>query len=631
MVVAVVVAGSAVEVAVAFAALAAATRLSRSPRFAHSSQRIHFEKLKLLKPPPLLLLLANECIACRLANFANYSILLSKANYKTNNLSKTFNTHNYVKHLLIKKSFRDRKETKMKNIIERGASWTLEETKLLLLLWGQDLVSRQSTNTKRTKETYDRISDKFAQNGYERTADQVRTRIFNMIAEYRRILKDLKPERVRKCVFFDPLHKIYHAKNLEDIKQALDQYQPTQDSDQYNTLSPSTSSDLSDCDSEAELSSQQNQANNATTNNTINNTNNNNSNSNNASNNNANANINISNSNVIPTNASSSNLKEPFVQADANSSNTTGPPTHKRHRAESTEGPAPPGSNTFSSSKSAIINQTNTNNTSNINSINPILAQQANQNSRQHSLLLSNQTPTTSMNSQHSTPLNTHKKATTSATIGGNHTSFINLNNTKLPIFRSNQIIGHSNNTAPNDSANGSATRLPTAITSHSLYPAPVSTFDVTSSALLIDRMFAHLSRESENMREWIALEKERLSLERQRRQQEIEREARREKNLVDTLAKYQEQWLTFVSHLDPNLVAASSVPRPQLNLNSSNVSETNNAGTAANFTPTNSQPDGNKNSPIVVENPTSDSTNPVPEEDVIKQERNSDSAHVNT
>lgn len=116
---------------------------------------------------------------------------------------------------------------------------------------------------------------------------------------------------------------------------------------------------------------------------------------------------------------------------------------------------------------------------------------------------------------------------------------------------------------------NGTATRLPTtaAITSHQLYQAPVNTFDVTSSALLIDRMFAHLSRESENMREWIALEKERLALERARRQQESEREVRRERVLVDTLMRFQEQWLSFLTRLDPRIVEGATEAPPELKI----------------------------------------------------------------
>ena len=55
--------------------------------------------------------------------------------------------------------------------------------------------------------------------------DQVRTRVFNMIAEYRRILKNPTPERKKKCVFFDSLHKIYQAKDTNGVKAALNNYE----------------------------------------------------------------------------------------------------------------------------------------------------------------------------------------------------------------------------------------------------------------------------------------------------------------------------------------------------------------------------------------------------------------------
>lgn len=46
-----------------------------------------------------------------------------------------------------------------------------------------------------------------------------------MIAEYRRILKNPTPERKKKCIFFDALHKIYQAKDSNAIKMALNNYE----------------------------------------------------------------------------------------------------------------------------------------------------------------------------------------------------------------------------------------------------------------------------------------------------------------------------------------------------------------------------------------------------------------------
>lgn len=72
--------------------------------------------------------------------------------------------------------------------------------------------------------------------------------------------------------------------------------------------------------------------------------------------------------------------------------------------------------------------------------------------------------------------------------------------------------------------------------------------FDSSSSALLIDRMFAHLAKETEVMREWVHLERERLSQEVTRRREENEREERREKCFLATLTKMQEQMFSYLA-----------------------------------------------------------------------------------
>lgn len=485
----------------------------------------------------------------------------------------------------------------MKTIIERGASWTIDETKLLLGLWGQDLLQRQATKAKRTREVYEKMSERFNQSGYERTAEQVRTRVFNMIAEYRRILKDPnREERAKRCMFFEALHKIYQARHMDDIKSALDDYEPDISfSPASNTIS-SEKGDESISDSEA-----------TDCNETINNTaaNASSSISNSASSTSHNSNNNNNNDNYGDSNNNSNNNAD---KESANATNSTssaskriklGSPKASSSSSSSASHPSASNANSASNSSSAAAstatnnNNTTSNSTSDLNnsssskqksssSATPIFAttlggavgptQSSNSTSssssssstsqRHQSLLLPHATGS-STSAANSTPMS---KIPTSA--GATSTpSYININSAKLPIIRTNQLIGHSNG---NESLNlnGTATRLPTtAITSHQLYQAPVNTFDVTSSALLIDRMFAHLSRESENMREWIALEKERLALERARRQQETEREVRRERVLIDTLMRFQEQWLSFLTRLNPQLTENSPEPPPELKI----------------------------------------------------------------
>lgn len=395
----------------------------------------------------------------------------------------------------------------MKTIIERGASWTLEETKLLLALWGQDLIQRQSTNAKRSKEVYEKISEKFTQNGFERTPDQVRTRVFNMIAEYRRILKDPNPERMKKCIFYEPLDKIYHAKSLDEIKAILDEYEPEFPcSPSSNAVSSEKGEEsITDGEEDAEPAKRPR--------------------------------MDSPKSNQVQANQTS-------TTTTSTSTTTTGNSTSSTTQGNASDPPS-------ASSNKQTKTQTTSDPVTAVYSATPISSSTTIR--TQQSLLMPQATVSTVPST--STPIT---KFTTSA--NNNTPSYININSTKLPIIRTQQLIGNNGNESIN--LNGTATRLPTtAAISHQLYQAPVNTFDVTSSALLIDRMFAHLSRESENMREWIALEKERLAIEKQRRQQETEREFRRERALMETLTKFQDQWLSFLSRLDPRIVESLGPP----------------------------------------------------------------------
>lgn len=57
-----------------------------------------------------------------------------------------------------------------KPVIERGASWSYNETRILLSLWGQDMVQRQLTNSKRTRHVWVKIAEKIGEFGFQRTA-----------------------------------------------------------------------------------------------------------------------------------------------------------------------------------------------------------------------------------------------------------------------------------------------------------------------------------------------------------------------------------------------------------------------------------------------------------------------------
>jgi hypothetical protein len=432
----------------------------------------------------------------------------------------------------------------MKTIIERGASWTLEETKLLLTLWGQDQVSRKDTPHKRTKEVYEKISEKFNQNGFERTPDQVRTRVFNMIAEYRRILKDPNPERMKKCIFFDAMHKIYQAQHWTEVKSLIEDYDPEAPFSPASNSKLSEMADESISDSEA-MDGQLHDNSSIDASNASNSVSNNNNNSNAATSKSAPSNDTTANT----TNSSTNDCNSAAVtnnQTGATSDNSINDNNAAKKNPASKDGQLgasakrvkidPPKSILYNNASNSVSNNNNNSNAA---------------------------TSKSAMNNDTTISANT---------ITGNSSNSASVTNNRTSATSDNSINDKHASRRSFASKDGqqfgtAAKRIEIEPPKAILYQAPVNTFDVTSSALLIDRMFAHLSRESENMREWIALEKDRIALEKARRAQETEREIRRERVLIDTLMKFHEQWISFVSRLDPRLMEGATGQLPELNI----------------------------------------------------------------
>lgn len=65
-----------------------------------------------------------------------------------------------------------------KGTIERGASWSYNETRILLSLWGQDMVQRQLTNSKRTRHVWEKIAERIREHGFERTPGKNSIKIY---------------------------------------------------------------------------------------------------------------------------------------------------------------------------------------------------------------------------------------------------------------------------------------------------------------------------------------------------------------------------------------------------------------------------------------------------------------------
>lgn len=82
------------------------------------------------------------------------------------------------------------------------------------------------------------------------STDQVRTRVFNMIAEYRRILKNPTPERIKKCVFFQALHKIYQAKDTNGLENVMMNYGDYSEQYNFDPIDFSNAEENGDCNGE---------------------------------------------------------------------------------------------------------------------------------------------------------------------------------------------------------------------------------------------------------------------------------------------------------------------------------------------------------------------------------------------
>jgi len=68
-----------------------------------------------------------------------------------------------------------------------AGSWTNDETKTLLSLWGNENVQNKLDKVHRNRDIYEAIARDMAELGYERTWQQCRTKIKNIIQKYRKV------------------------------------------------------------------------------------------------------------------------------------------------------------------------------------------------------------------------------------------------------------------------------------------------------------------------------------------------------------------------------------------------------------------------------------------------------------
>ena len=92
----------------------------------------------------------------------------------------------------------------------RGSSWSDNEARTLISIWGEDNIQDQLDGAVRNQTIFDNIATKMREKGYERDWQQCRTKIKNLKKEYRQT-KDHNGQtgRGRKvCKFYRELDDI---------------------------------------------------------------------------------------------------------------------------------------------------------------------------------------------------------------------------------------------------------------------------------------------------------------------------------------------------------------------------------------------------------------------------------------
>ena len=67
-----------------------------------------------------------------------------------------------------------------------AGSWNVEETKVLIAIWGQENVQSQIDRVHRNHDSYQCITMKLEDAGYVKTWQQCRTKIKNLSQKYRK-------------------------------------------------------------------------------------------------------------------------------------------------------------------------------------------------------------------------------------------------------------------------------------------------------------------------------------------------------------------------------------------------------------------------------------------------------------
>ena len=68
-----------------------------------------------------------------------------------------------------------------------SGSWSIEETKTLISIWGEESVQSRLDCAHRNRHIFEQIVREMSDKGYEKTWQQCRTKIKNLIQKYRKV------------------------------------------------------------------------------------------------------------------------------------------------------------------------------------------------------------------------------------------------------------------------------------------------------------------------------------------------------------------------------------------------------------------------------------------------------------
>ena len=68
-----------------------------------------------------------------------------------------------------------------------AAGWTSDETKALIAIWGEEEIQNALDGVVKNKTTYQKVARSINELGYDKTWEQCRTKVKNLVQKYRKV------------------------------------------------------------------------------------------------------------------------------------------------------------------------------------------------------------------------------------------------------------------------------------------------------------------------------------------------------------------------------------------------------------------------------------------------------------